>query len=103
MTNSTLQFAVGVYQGYSNASGTLLPITTLNAVATLRNSAGQTAVLLDTPTIYGPSNFVAGTAPQYDGGAPNQIVSGFSTTPLFGDGFGPAGIDLNANTGAGTA
>lgn len=96
ITSSTLQFAVGTFNrdGGQCAGNT----TTLNIAASLRNSAGHSAVLTDSVTVFGPPNFSVGGNPGVnDGGAPNQILNSFGGQPLFGDGFGQAGVLLNAN------
>ena len=99
LAGSTLQFAVGTYndpQAQIVDPSSANP--SLNVVATFRNAAGQSAVLTDSISIFGPSSFVAGAAnTNYDGGLPNQILKSVAGDHVFGDSFGLIDPSLDAN------
>lgn len=98
---SKLQFAVGTF----NLAGTA---TYLNTVATLRNSSGGTAFLVDTPTITGPFTNNGGSRAGVDAGT-NKIsglpqVVGGPTNATFGQSGGLFGYGFaNANSGTGAS
>jgi hypothetical protein len=99
VTNAVLQFAVGTYYVDPSlivpGSGDANP--GLNIVGTFRNPAGNSDVLDDVVTIFGPPSFVAGIPPSFDGGVPNQVLSSLKGTQLFGDSFGLVNTALDAN------
>jgi hypothetical protein len=85
-----LQFAVGVAT-YLAAPVEGLPPTVrhdLNLVETLRNSNGTSGALTDIPAVTGPTGYVAGLYPAYDGADANQIFKFFKNLPAYGYGFG---------------
>ena len=86
-----LQFAVGTVTAFETAGNGGAPLTALNFVETLRQTNGLTGLLQDTATISGPSTFMVGMAPAYDGGAPNVISNSFGNVYAYGFGFGGPG------------
>ena len=103
----TLQLAVGTAQIASLTTG---PVTGLDVVATFRQPNGNSAVLVDTPTITGPAGFaVPATGPATDAGtshisgAPqnlNPATQVLGTTfaqsgGVFSFGFGPFNSNVN--------
>jgi hypothetical protein len=101
LSSNKLQFSVGTANiGFDGAVG-------LNVVATFRQPNGHSAVLVDTPTITGPSGFVVPTsAPSSDAGTnhisgtpqvfptPTTDTTTFATNGgVFSYGFGPFNSD----------
>jgi hypothetical protein len=94
---TSLQFAVGTFRYSAGAGPYPTGATFLNMMESFRNSAGHSAVTYDVPTVTGPSNFVVGTKPLYDGLGPNQLHN--SLVPAFGDNFGSQFFGTNPVTG----
>jgi hypothetical protein len=85
-----LQFAVGVatyVQQADNGAPAQLRHD-LNLVETLRNANGTSGAQTDVPAVTGPSTYVAGLQPSYDGALSNQIFKFFKNYPALGYGFG---------------
>jgi hypothetical protein len=74
--NATLQFAVGT----ANVAGTI----GLNTLETLRQDSGEkgASVLINAPTIVGPSGFVVPTTPDAEDNAGTNAISGALQTSL---------------------
>ncbi len=88
-----LQFAIGTVNDPNNTlmvNGSLLN-TSLNFVETFRQANGTTALLSDVVTVTGPPSLIVGAAPQYDGGASNEIVSVLSSVYAYGEGLDASG------------
>ncbi|HXW75900.1 MAG TPA: hypothetical protein VEJ20_00665 [Candidatus Eremiobacteraceae bacterium] len=100
VANSKLQFAVGT--ATINAPSIPLTFIGLNAVETLRQPNGLSAVLLDTPYITGPPAFVGQANPITD--TPSNVISGSGpgiscALTTFGCGGGAFGYGFaNENT-----
>jgi hypothetical protein len=94
---TTLQFTVGTFRYSPGAGPYANGATFLNLMETFRNAQGHSAVTYDVPMVAGPSKFVVGSYPLYDGLGPNQLYN--SLAPAFGDNFGSQFCGTNPVTG----